>query len=204
MTRQIGVGVMLIAATLLLGAATHFGLTQPFDGALIDWMALRSGRSNDGLIAVAQFVSSFGLPGWRTILAIACLAAMLIRHHPRAAMIYAVTVIGSITAYTALKLVLARPRPALTPWLDQPQNFSYPSGHAAGSMVVLLLAALLLDRRHLPAVAVALSVAIGITRPMLGVHWPTDVVGGWMFGAGSALIGAGLVHRERSIAARRS
>ena len=40
--------------------------------------------------------------------------------------------------------------------------------------------------------AVALSLVIGFTRPMLGVHWPTDVLAGWLWGAGFASIGAGV------------
>lgn len=201
-TRPIGIGLTLILAAILLGAAATHGLTAAFDADLLRRMALVRGQSNQTLIAGTQFVSSLGLPGWRTIVTVVFLVAMLILHHARSAMIYAVTVIGSITGYTALKLAFARARPALTPWLDQPQNLSFPSGHAAGSMVVLLLAALLLDprrhRRHLPVAAVALSLAIGFARPMLGVHWPTDVIGGWLFGAGSALIGVGLVRPSSS------
>lgn len=201
MTRQASIGLALIAASILLGIAIHFGLTMPFDVALMRRVALVHGRSSEALISTARAISSFGLPGVRTALVIMVLIVMLVRHHPRSAMIYAVTVIGSITAYTALKIAFARARPALTPWLDHPQNLSYPSGHAAGSMVVLLLPALLLapsspGSRRLPVVAIAVSMAIGITRPMLGVHWPTDVLGGWLFGAGSALIGAALVRRR--------
>jgi undecaprenyl-diphosphatase len=69
---------------------------------------------------------------------------------------------------------------------------SYPSGHAAGSMVVLLTAALMMGERRLRWAAVALSLAIGTTRPMLGMHWPSDVIGGWMWGASFALLGTGV------------
>lgn len=197
MTRPFIAGLTLIAAALLLGVAVHLGLTRYFDLRLMHQMALVRGQPGDALIAPAQFLSSFGLPGARTILVVLFLLAMLVRHHPRSAMIYTVTVVGSITAHTALKLLVARPRPMLTSWLDDPRDYSFPSGHAAGMMVVLLLAALLLERRWLTVPAVALAVAIGLTRPMLGVHWPTDVIGGWLFGAGSALIGVGLVEGQR-------
>ena len=195
MTRSIGFGLALIVAAVLLGVVVHLGLTTPLDIALLRRMALVRGLSDDKLIGGAQWVSALGLPGLRTGIMFVLALALLARHSLRGALIYLVTVIGSITGYTALKLLFARARPALTPWLDYPQALSYPSGHAAGSMVVLLLAAMLSARRDLAVAAATASIAIGLTRPMLGVHWPTDVVGGWLWGAGSALVGVGLVQR---------
>ena len=64
---------------------------------------------------------------------------------------------------------------------------SFPSGHAANSMIFYLALALVLTagtRWHRPAAVAALllSLLIGTSRVMLGVHWPSDVVGGWAFG----------------------
>jgi len=64
---------------------------------------------------------------------------------------------------------------------------SFPSGHATSSMIFFLTLALVLGaetRWQRPAViaAILLSLAIGTSRVMLGVHWPSDVIGGWAFG----------------------
>jgi len=63
---------------------------------------------------------------------------------------------------------------------------SFPSGHATSSMIVYLTLALVFARGRWkwPAVAAALllSFSIGLSRLMLGVHWTTDVIGGWAFG----------------------
>jgi membrane-associated phospholipid phosphatase len=71
--------------------------------------------------------------------------------------------------------------------LVQVQSYAFPSGHTSNATVVWLGLALLLvrgERARLVAIAAAamLAVAIGLSRNMLGVHWPSDVVGGWAFG----------------------
>jgi membrane-associated phospholipid phosphatase len=86
------------------------------------------------------------------------------------------------------KYSIARARPMLEPHLVVVKTWSFPSGHAASSMIFYLTLALALTartrlRRIAAAAAVLLSLLIGISRVMLGVHWPSDVVGGWAFGA---------------------
>jgi len=85
------------------------------------------------------------------------------------------------------KLAVARPRPNLEPHLTVVKTWSFPSGHATSSMIFYLTLALALTagtRWLRPTVfaAVLLSLLIGVSRVMLGVHWPSDVVGGWAFG----------------------
>lgn len=85
------------------------------------------------------------------------------------------------------KYSIARARPDIEPHLVAVKTSSFPSGHAASSMVFYLTLALALTagtrwRRPSVIVAVLLSLLIGISRVMLGVHWPSDVVGGWAFG----------------------
>jgi membrane-associated phospholipid phosphatase len=81
----------------------------------------------------------------------------------------------------------ARLRPEENLRLVEVHYQSFPSGHAANSMIAYLTLALLLfeQPRHraiAAAAAILLSLLIGLSRPMLGVHWPSDVVGGWAFG----------------------
>lgn len=191
MNARLIAGPALIALSCALGAIVTTGVLAAPDAAVLRAMSVASG-SPQWLGDAARFVSTFGDVGVRGIGIALVLAALLLRHRWRSGAIYLVTTITSILGHTVAKMLWARDRPHLVPWLDDPHDMSFPSGHAAGTMVVLLLAALLFDRYRLWSVAIALSLAIGLTRPMLGVHWPSDVIGGWLWGAGFALIGAGV------------
>jgi membrane-associated phospholipid phosphatase len=86
------------------------------------------------------------------------------------------------------KYEVARVRPGLEPHLVNAKTFSFVSGHAANSMIVLLALAIALvpegkERTPIIAVAILASDVIGVSRIMLGVHRPSDVVGGWDYGA---------------------
>jgi undecaprenyl-diphosphatase len=97
---------------------------------------------------------------------------------------------------TASKGYFIRPRPELVPHLVAVNSPSFPSGHAMNSAVVYLTLAVLLARTqerrsvqvYLIAAALVLTVLIGCTRVVLGVHWPSDVLAGWTAGAAWAAI----------------
>lgn len=191
MNRRIGSGAALVAASILLGFAVTAGWFAAFDTLIMRSIALTS-ASPHWLVTAARTVSSLGNPDIRAAIVILIGIAFVARQCWRSALVYLATVIISVAGHTQAKLFFDRSRPRLSPWLDRVTDMSYPSGHAAGAMVVLLTAALLVRERWLRVPAVVLALAIAATRPMLGVHWPTDVIGGALWGAGFALIGAGV------------
>jgi membrane-associated phospholipid phosphatase len=96
--------------------------------------------------------------------------------------------VGLFLRFEISRLV-ARPRPSPTLRLVGAHGFAFPSGHTATATIGCgLMAALLWQvvarRWRLPLVTVSVvaAAAVGLSRSYLGVHWPTDVLGGWAYG----------------------
>ena len=189
-------GLALLATAILLGLAVTAGWLTWFDMPVMRSVALTD-AAPAWLASGASFLTRLGDPDLRSIFVVLVCLAFIMRRRGPVALLYFLTVVVSIAGHMLAKLAYGRPRPRLTPWLDQVADLSYPSGHAGGAMVILLTAALLTKERRLRWPALGLALTIGATRPMLGVHWPADVIGGWLWGAGFALIGAGIARALR-------
>ena len=101
------------------------------------------------------------------------------------------SVAGGMVTSVLLKDLFQRPRPDIVPHVVYAANSSFPSGHSMMSAVAYLTLGALLarsqERKRLKAyfllVAVLLTLMVGTSRVYLGVHWPTDVLAGWMAGS---------------------
>ena len=139
------------------------------------------------MVAAGRFFTALGEP--TVLIAASVVTAIWLwlkghRHLPFA--FVAITMVGR-GASELQKYWIARARPDLETHLVVVKTSSFPSGHANSAMIFYLTIALILTqgtRWRSPAVALAIAVAIlvGISRIVLGVHWPSDVVGGWAFG----------------------
>jgi undecaprenyl-diphosphatase len=106
------------------------------------------------------------------------------------------SVVSGMLMSNLLKDAFQRPRPEIVPHIVYASNTSFPSGHSMLSGVTYLTIGAMLARSHkrkaLKAyfllIAALLSLAVGVTRVYLGVHWPTDVLAGWTAGAVWALL----------------
>jgi undecaprenyl-diphosphatase len=150
------------------------------------YVALYAGH-RPALVAIARVFTFLGEP--TLLIGVSAVAALLLWRTGRGRMglvLLAVTLTGRILS-EAQKYWIARPRPGLEPHLVVVKTSSFPSGHATSSMIFYLALALVLAghsrwRSAAPAAAIILSLLIGTSRVMLGVHWPSDVIGGWAFG----------------------
>jgi undecaprenyl-diphosphatase len=139
------------------------------------------------LLVIARIFTALGEPTVLIAAGIVVAAWLWLRDHRHLSLaLIAIVAIGRLLG-EAQKLWIARVRPDLEPHLVVVKTSSFPSGHATSSMIFYLTLTLVLTagtRWHRAAVAgaVALSLLIGTSRVMLGVHWPSDVIGGWAFG----------------------
>lgn len=139
-------------------------------------------------------------PTWWVAGAVAVLAAGPRRDHGRTARWAALAAVAAALLTPALKLLVARPRPALVGELSTASGWAFPSGHATSSAVgvgVVLVALLprlpsARARGTAKAVGVATVLAVGLDRVLIGAHWPTDVVGGWSLAAAVLWAAAGV------------
>jgi len=104
------------------------------------------------------------------------------------AAIFAITCVGGAVLSTGLKMLFGKERPELWSQMITETSYSFPSGHALGSIVLYGALAYLLAQRFqsqkwlVYGVAALLIGSIGFSRIYLGVHWPTDVAAGYSIG----------------------
>jgi undecaprenyl-diphosphatase len=118
----------------------------------------------------------------------------------RLALIVAGVLIAAALFTELVKDVVARPRPTMDP-LVTASGYSFPSGHTLNSTVTYGLLALvawrsrltLAIRRAVVVVGVIVPILVGLSRIALGVHWPTDVLAGWLAGVAFVALAATLI-----------
>jgi undecaprenyl-diphosphatase len=147
----------------------------------------------DWLQGSAVELSSLASPTVLWLVILLAAGAMIAQRRAALAALFVAATACGFAAVTVLKNLVGRPRPELVPHLVPVHSLSFPSGHAADSAIVYVSLALIAGgrlpaRRFLLAAAVFLTGLIGLTRIYLGVHWPSDVLAGWAFGLGWAML----------------
>jgi undecaprenyl-diphosphatase len=191
----IGLVVVTLGAAVFAGIARAVvrGQTQQFDEAILRFMGTHGAAWLD---TAALEVTALGA---RVVVYMVVLVASAFlwhtRHHYSAALLW-VAVIGSGLINTVLKISFNRPRPDVFPWRTQHVGLaSFPSGHAMTSIVVYGTLAFLIVRlaptrllkRVTWIVAILVILLVGLSRLYLGVHYPSDVLAGFVIGAAWAV-----------------
>jgi len=182
------VGGLLIASTALLvfgwlAEEMLEGDTQQFDTFVRN--AVHK-LATPGLTRLMQVFSFFGSVAAVTALCLAAICMSLYYRCIRTAAMLAITMLGVAALDVALKLAFHRPRP-IAFFGATPSTYSFPSGHALGSLCFYgMLAAILATRARgrgakfcVWMAAVFLVGTIGFSRIYLGVHYPSDVIAGY-------------------------
>ena len=176
------------------------GDTHAIDEALI--LALREpGNTNDpiGPRWFEEMIRDFTALGGTGLLFLIVTAVssylFMLRRYKNMAILLTAVLGGSLLSYL-LKGIFDRPRPDLVADTSYMINASFPSGHsllaAATYLTLGSLIAQIQPRFRLRAftifLAIFVTVLVGFSRVYLGVHWPSDVLAGWMIGAVWALL----------------
>jgi undecaprenyl-diphosphatase len=195
--RPIWLGAVGCAAGFLLVALlVGTGISDPIDAAIIE--LVRAPALHDALSPLAR-ITELGSTWAIIIVGALVLLVGWLSGRPRDGVAGALTItIGSLII-AILKRVFERVRPDLDPVIVA-LGYSFPSGHAANSMVAYGVLGVLVARLPWPAaIRVAIDVVlalivfdVGLSRVWLGVHYPTDVVGGWLLGGAIVLTYAAL------------
>ncbi|PJI39585.1 phosphatase PAP2 family protein [Ferrovibrio sp.] len=171
------------------------GEIHDIDGRLL--LALRNARDISDPLGPRWFeelmrdITAFGGTGPLTFITLAGIVYLLLRRRLRTALFLFAAIAGGQLLSSLLKLGFDRPRPDLVPHGASVYTASFPSGHAMMTAIVYLTLAALLARSEsrrriktfLLLLAATVTLLVGISRVYLGVHWPSDVLGGWMIGS---------------------
>ncbi|MEI4484961.1 phosphatase PAP2 family protein [Frigidibacter sp. MR17.14] len=175
------------------------GETHAFDEAVLLWMRNATDRALPAgpawLETVMRDITALGGVTVLGMLVASVVGILWFQSRHRTAIFLLVAVAGGQLFSNIAKAIFDRPRPDLVPHGTLVTSASFPSGHSMMSAVIWLTLAAMVARTepsrplriYLMSMAILITVLVGISRVYLGVHWPTDVIGGWAAGLAWAM-----------------
>lgn len=194
----LAIAILLFVFGLI--AETARGVPLPLDRAVMS--ALRNSADPSTPIGpawlreVARDITSLGSTTVLGMVTSVIVGYQLLGHRWAVAGLITIAVLGGIALNNILKFAFARPRPNLITPPSRMYTSSFPSGHAMISAIAYLTMGALLARSYPPfpfgfglmLLATLVTALIGVSRVYLGVHYPTDILGGWCIGGAWAIV----------------
>lgn len=190
---------LAVAALLTATVATGSGVPSGVDRALTD--VTRSWADPLGWpVSVADVLGLITAPAWSAVAGAVVVVILLVARHRAAAAFLALSGIAGVAVSETVKMAMGRSRPPGAEEFEADLEKSFPSGHAMVGIYLYLATGLVLinlgraqGRRWMQVlgmVLVILGPLIGLSRIVLGVHWPTDILAGWAYGSAVLLASA--------------
>lgn len=191
------VTILLLTAVFLAIVLLAHGEATAFDREIL--LAMRGAQGAIGpawLLGVVRDLTALGSHVVLILVVLIVASYLLLLRDGTTALFVVASALSGTFLNALLKLLFSRPRPDIVDHLTEVASLSFPSGHAASSAVIYLTIGFLLAGTHRAflfqayfiGVAILLTLLVGFSRIYLGVHYPTDVIGGWSFGAAWALL----------------
>ncbi|RAJ36778.1 undecaprenyl-diphosphatase [Kitasatospora sp. SolWspMP-SS2h] len=189
-----------------VAAAANGWAPYGFEQAAVDWAVA---HRPSAAVTAAKAVTALGTGAFPYLLALAAGLVLVRSVRPyRSGRAAAAVLLAPVLWLAAGQLLrqglmhaFARPRPPVADWAFTASGFAFPSGHSFTSALSAGLIALAAARarpgarRPAAAAAALFAAVIGLTRVYLGVHWPLDVLGGWLLATAWLLLGSALPWR---------
>lgn len=182
--RSVMIGGALICFAYLACMISNYDILG-FDTVIREWAyEQRTPVLNRILIGITY------LGNWQTIVTLGLILLVYPGTRKNIGLPFAVTAVSSTVIYKVAKSIFQRPRPDLAVRIIKEGGYSFPSGHSMNCLVIYGML-IYLTRRYcrnkrianiITAVLSLLILAIGCSRVYVGVHFPTDILGGWSLG----------------------
>lgn len=194
--------------------AVHSGHAAPLDqtGLLVWRGSDLHPPDSPRMLETIRDLTALGGVLLRNLFAVIAVVALCYVRLRREAILLAFTVMLGWGVNSAIKALVGRARPDIVPHLMEAGGNSFPSGHSFNAAVVYISIALAfaaLTSRESARIAIIvsaliMSMAVAWSRVWLGVHWPSDVIAGWLGGAGWAFMASAVLFRPAKAAAEAS
>ncbi|MER5267873.1 phosphatase PAP2 family protein [Actinosynnema sp. NPDC002837] len=173
-------------AVVVVSVWAEWAPVREVDQAISDGLTRWVGGSG-GLVAAMSGMTRLGDTATLTGVTALAVAWLLLRRRPWVAAHVVVTALGGGLLGVVVKELVERLRPLVDVEVATAAGWSFPSGHTLGATVtygvlLLVFASVRRARRVLAPLVVGVVVVVGFTRVALGVHYATDVLGGWLLG----------------------